>query len=87
METPTTGREMTHASRRWAALLLSGSLALFVPAGSLRAQAEQDEGEGSELAAQSQKPAGDLISVPFQNNTSFQIGPLDRTRLRWRCVA
>ncbi len=41
-------------SRTGAALLLTGSLALLVPAGSLRAQAEQEEDEGSGLAAQSQ---------------------------------
>ena len=65
-------------NRTGAALLLTGSLALLVPAGSLRAQAEQDEDEGSGLAAQSQNPVGDLISVPFQNNTAFQIGPFNR---------
>ena len=70
---------MTYTSRRCAALLLSGSLALLVPAGSLRAQEEQDEEEASELAAQSQNPVGDLISLPFQNNTLFGIGPFNRT--------
>ncbi len=54
--------------RTWATLLLAGSLALLVPAGSLRAQAEQDEDEGSGLAAKSQNPVGDLISVPFQQH-------------------
>jgi len=43
-----------------AALLLSGSLALLVPASSLRAQQEPDEDEfedeESELAAQAQNP-------------------------------
>ncbi len=74
---------MKHANRRWAALLLSRSLTLLVHAHSLRAQAEQDEDEfedeESELAAKAQNPVADLISVPFQNNTIFGIGPFDRT--------
>lgn len=37
----------------------------------------QDE---EELAQKSQNPVGDLISLPFQNNTSFGIGPNNRTQ-------
>ncbi len=37
----------------------------------------QDEGE---LAQKAQNPVGDLISLPFQNNTSFGIGPHNRTQ-------
>lgn len=36
----------------------------------------QDE---EQLAKAAQNPVGDLISLPFQNNTSFGIGPNDRT--------
>jgi hypothetical protein len=32
----------------------------------------------SELAAKSQNPVADLISIPFQNNLNFSIGPHDR---------
>ncbi len=36
-----------------------------------------DEGD---LARAAQNPVGDLISLPFQNNMSFDIGPADRTQ-------
>ena len=36
----------------------------------------QGQGE-SDLAKQSQNPIGNLVSLPFQNNTSFGIGPND----------
>jgi hypothetical protein len=36
------------------------------------------EGEAADLAKQTQNPVADLISVPFQNNTNFGIGPHDR---------
>jgi len=36
------------------------------------------DGESS-LAKQTQNPVADLISVPFQNNTNFGLGPEDRT--------
>jgi len=66
-----------------APLLVSALLAPLVLGGPLRAQAEQDEDayetEESELAAKAQNPVADLISVPFQNNTIFGIGPFNRT--------
>jgi hypothetical protein len=34
----------------------------------------------SELAKEAQNPVADLISVPFQNNTSYEFGPRDRTQ-------
>ena len=33
----------------------------------------------ADLAKQSQNPVADLISLPFQNNTFFGIGPDDKT--------
>ena len=33
-----------------------------------------------ELAKQTQNPVADLISLPFQNNTDFNLGPNDRTK-------
>ncbi|MCH7519382.1 MAG: neuromedin U, partial [Candidatus Dadabacteria bacterium] len=36
--------------------------------------------EDEDLAKQTQNPLSDLISVPFQNNFDFNIGPHDRTR-------
>ena len=32
------------------------------------------------LAQQAQNPLANLISIPFQNNTNFGVGPLDRTQ-------
>jgi hypothetical protein len=34
----------------------------------------------ADLAKQTQNPVSDLISVPFQNNTNFGLGPHDRTQ-------
>src|SRR5262249_14464083 len=44
--------------------------------------AEQDEGASGTEALQkaTQNPVASLISVPLQNNTNFDIGPLDRTQ-------
>ena len=33
-----------------------------------------------DLAKAAQNPVGDLISLPFQNNTNFGFGPYDRTQ-------
>ena len=33
-----------------------------------------------ELAKIAQNPVGNMISVPFQNNTNFNTGPLDGTQ-------
>jgi hypothetical protein len=38
----------------------------------------QGEDDASDLAKEVQNPVADLISVPFQNNTSYNIGPNDR---------
>jgi hypothetical protein len=41
----------------------------------------EEVGSGSEaLAKQAQNPVGALISLPFQNNTTFEVGPRDRTQ-------
>lgn len=37
-------------------------------------------GERADLAKEVQNPVAALISVPFQNNTNFGIGPFDRTQ-------
>jgi len=41
------------------------------------AMAQQEE---AELAKAAQNPVADLISVPFQNNFFFDVGPLDKTQ-------
>jgi len=38
------------------------------------------ESTGSDLAKQAQNPVANLISLPFQNNTNFGIGPDDDTQ-------
>jgi hypothetical protein len=48
------------------------------PSNSSRNQEGQkagDESDASELAKKTQNPVSDLISVPFQNNTTFNAGP------------
>jgi hypothetical protein len=71
--------------RRIGTSLIGALLVLSIPAG-LRAQESQEEArpadqeaEAASLAKAAQNPIGNLISVPFQNNTSFQIGPFNRT--------
>ena len=40
-----------------------------------------DEEKGTQdLQKATQNPVASLISVPLQNNTNFDIGPLDRTQ-------
>jgi len=43
----------------------------------LGAGAAQAEMSAEELAKLAQNPVGNLISVPFQNNTNLNVGPLD----------
>ena len=38
------------------------------------------EMSAEELAKLAQNPVGNLISVPFQNNTNLNVGPEDRTQ-------
>ena len=55
--------------------LAVGALALLVTATSA-AHAQQ----GEDLREAAQNPIGDLISVPFQNNTNFDIGRSENTQ-------
>jgi hypothetical protein len=34
----------------------------------------------AELSKAAQNPVGDLISLPFQNNTNFGLGPMEGTQ-------
>ena len=49
------------------------SLVILAPPSGLRA-------EDADLAKKTQNPVSDLISLPFQNNTNFDIGPDDKTQ-------
>jgi len=42
--------------------------------------AAQAELSSEELAKLAQNPVGNLISLPFQNNTNFDVGPLEKTQ-------
>ncbi len=41
---------------------------------------EAGENETDELARAAQNPVASLISLPFQNNTNFDVGPLEKTQ-------
>jgi len=58
---------------RFACALL-GALAVAV------APAARAEMSAEELAKLAQNPVGNLISLPFQNNTNFNVGPRDGTQ-------
>ena len=59
----------------------SGSIPLRSPAAALAVSLMLGRGSicasTSDLAKESQNPGGNLVSLPFQNTTSFGIGPDD----------
>jgi len=55
-------------------------LAIPLLATSLTAQNAAPASDTEALAKATQNPVANLISVPFQNNTNFAIGPYDRTQ-------
>jgi hypothetical protein len=57
---------------------ISLSLALF--RGNAAEPAGEQESKTEELAKETQNPVANLISVPFQNNFNFGIGPNDATQ-------
>ncbi len=72
------GVEMRYVAQRMKGAmssLLLGFLALSIAA-CLTSPATADQS----LSEKSQNPIGDLISVPFQNNTNFGVGTLDKTQ-------
>ena len=64
---------MAHSHRRFMAAVVTATTLLFAISG---ASAQQ----GEDLRDAAQNPIGDLISVPFQNNTNFDIGHTDNTQ-------
>ena len=60
---------------RLKALALAAIATTLFAAGPARAEMSAEE-----LAKLAQNPVGNLISVPFQNNTNFNVGPLNGTQ-------
>jgi len=63
----------------WMPGVLACACVLVFLAGSAAAQTDTGDDEESALAKATQNPVGDLISLPFQNNTLFDIGDHDRS--------
>lgn len=60
----------------WFALILPGAIVAYQGDGDV----EPGENTSDELRSASQNPMADLISIPIQNNTNFDYGPLDKTQ-------
>ena len=56
----------------WQKLIAAGAMLVLLAVPTLGQQQE-----AGDLAKQSQNPIGNMVSLPFQNNTSFGIGPND----------
>ena len=56
------------------------ALALLAPAFAQSPSTPAAQSETAALAEKLQNPVGDLISVPFQNNTNFGVGPHNGTQ-------
>jgi hypothetical protein len=61
-------------------LHLHRSCSIAIVAGMLLAAPAYAEMSAEELAKLAQNPVGNLISVPFQNNTNFNVGPYNGTQ-------
>jgi hypothetical protein len=61
-------------------LHLHRSSSIAIVAGMLLAAPAYAEMTAEELAKLAQNPVGNLVSVPFQNNTNFNVGPLSGTQ-------
>lgn len=68
-------RDQSVTTRRWLYLAMLMTLLFAVVGTGSSAQASESE---SELAKKTQNPVADLISIPFQNNINFGIGPHNR---------
>ena len=66
----------------WIIPVLPFSVVILLAFVLLRANAAEpeDDAKTEELAKESQNPIANLISVPFQNNFNFGIGPKDATQ-------
>ena len=73
----------------WRAIVGASLFVLFGAVIALPASAANEDGDGiieagenetDELARAAQNPVASMISVPFQNNTNFNFGPLEKTQ-------
>lgn len=60
-------------------ILLPLSVTLLLAIGAADAAMAADEPSDTELAQKTQNPVADMISLPFQNNTTYNSGPRERT--------
>ncbi|MCB1943782.1 MAG: hypothetical protein KDI53_17340, partial [Candidatus Accumulibacter sp.] len=70
---------MEHQAESNAARIMVRTVGALSLAATLASPA-QAEMSAEELAKLAQNPVGNLISVPFQNNTNFNVGPRDGTQ-------
>src|ERR1700741_2666563 len=68
----------------WVSLVASSFVAILLTFAFFKANAaessSEQESKTEELAKETQNPVANLISVPFQNNFNFGIGPNDATQ-------
>jgi hypothetical protein len=68
----------------WVSLVASSFAEILLTFAPFRANAaesaSEQESKTEELAKETQNPVANLISVPFQNNFNFGIGPNDATQ-------
>jgi hypothetical protein len=71
----------------WCSVSVLAAAALLLATGAwadgAASEAEQSESETAKLQRQTQNPVANLISVPFQNNFNFNVGPEHVTQ--WIC--
>src|SRR5947207_13262959 len=65
-----------HLGDTYRRLASTALMAVVVAAGMIGVPARAEELSKEELAKLAQNPIGNLISVPFQNNMNFNVGPL-----------
>ena len=69
----------------WVSLVVSSVVAILLgfglDSGNAAESGSEQESRTEELAKETQNPVANLISVPFQNNFNFGIGPNDATQL------
>ncbi len=68
-------RRPSRAAPAWRALAALLAASLLLAGAPARAEMSAEE-----LAKLAQNPVGNLVSVPFQNNTNFNVGPRDGTQ-------